>query len=595
MKGPNHKGGRGGGGRGRGGRGRGGGGPSSVAKGGGKVGGAKDERRRPRPTTFQKEKKGEEKKKRSFPSSPAESGDGKPMKKRKKDDVSESVRLWNSFREKALDKKTRTAAIGTALNGLSGKLYEASLKHDGARVVQTMIRYGDSSQRETISNELTPKLPDLAKLPYARHVAACLARYCCTSDAAVATFYRALKGKFAKLATHAVGCRAADAICKHMVATSPKGKKSKNKLVAELYGSLGDADSLSAVIALDPERKKRIIAHTAQVARRMIDKSLAHFLLAHEVLNDLCDLADPDTIRDLAAHACDLGGHIASSKPGALALCKMVAFAEAKVRKKLVKGIPKETLCTAAADHKFAYLFLWRACDVFDDTVFIDKQILNEILKSTQVLASSRGGKLCLWLLGDDPTLNTLEQRALDGEKASKKPSEQRRQELAAFATRRLAKLVEKNARSTLGSRPAAAVASRLLLVQQADESFAKALAEAAVSFGASSEETESSSSAAILEDDVGHASLKSLLQAEAASRKNSSFGRAFYELIENDLSVWIDSNRGAFIVDALLAYDEGEAFVAKAKSQLILEKARLSKKSTQGAEALLKRLGARE
>ena len=64
--------------------------------------------------------------------------------------VAETVQLWNVFRKKALDEATRKKTVDAALSALTGKLYEASLKHDSARVVQALHKFGDSSQRAKI-------------------------------------------------------------------------------------------------------------------------------------------------------------------------------------------------------------------------------------------------------------------------------------------------------------------------------------------------------------------------------------------------------------------------------------------------------------
>lgn len=504
--------------------------------------------------------------------------------KRLKPEMSESVRLWNQFRAKTLDASTRRAAIEAALGTLSGNLYEASLKHDGARVVQAMIRYGNEEQRAKLREELVPRLAELAKLPYARHVVSCLARYCCDPM----SFHNALRGKFAKLATHAVSCRAVDAVCKHMAASSKRGRQLKSKLIAEIYGT--PFDSLSSAIAAEPERAKRLFQAGMIAAQRFVDKSLAHFLLAHDVFHEVCACATPAVVRELAAYVADVAAHVASSKPGALALCAMVSYADAKSRKKMVKALPKEAIPVAAADHKFAYLFLWRACDVLDDTVFVDKQLLAQVCSSLDACASPRGGKFCLWLLGADTPLNGLESQALSPPPdqlqieatgpASKKSSDLRRRELAGFAAPRLLDLCRSNAKACLEHRPAAAVAARLLQMAEAPD-LATALANAS---GAPSTD--------ILDDDIAHASLKLCLQREAKS-KHAALGLAIFELLRSSLAIWAESNRGAFILDALLAYDA--PFAAEAARLLSANQAamlRITQSKSKGAQALRNRLG---
>jgi len=90
------------------------------------------------------------KRKKKEPSAPVEHGGRKALVTRPSRgvNVAESVSLWNVFRAKTLDETTRKTTVDAALLALSGKLYEASLKHDSARVVQALHKFGDAEQRE---------------------------------------------------------------------------------------------------------------------------------------------------------------------------------------------------------------------------------------------------------------------------------------------------------------------------------------------------------------------------------------------------------------------------------------------------------------
>ena len=207
-------------------------------------------------------------------------------------EVSESVKLWNVFREKALDPAKRSKTISGALKALDGKLYEASLKHDAARVVQSLIQWGDAKQRAKIAAELGPRMLELAKLPYARHVALCLLRHVKDEDR---VFFKSFEGGFAKLATHATGAKVAEAALKSV------SKKDAASLRAELFGTefalfakeTGAGASLKDVLAANATRKGRVLDGVERALARLCDKALVHLHLSHDLLFEYVEACEP--------------------------------------------------------------------------------------------------------------------------------------------------------------------------------------------------------------------------------------------------------------------------------------------------------------
>lgn len=238
-------------------------------------------------------------------------------------EVAESVRLWNVFRAKALDASKRQKAVAAALGALKGKLYEASLKHDAARVVQALIKWGDAEQRKIVQAELAPRLAELSRLPYepastspsrrgdaadfrgvglrsfrtrpqsaacflryARHVALCLLRHSRGDEDR--KVFESFRGGFQKIATHATGAKVADA------ALAVVSKADAKALRAELLGpdaalllaSRGRASppALADVLAANAGRRGVVLDGVDRVARKLCDKSLVHHRFAQDLL-----------------------------------------------------------------------------------------------------------------------------------------------------------------------------------------------------------------------------------------------------------------------------------------------------------------------
>ena len=614
-------------------------------------------------------------------------------------EVSESVKLWNVFREKALDPAKRSKTISGALKALDGKLYEASLKHDAARVVQSLIQWGDAKQRAKIAAELGPRMLELAKLPYARHVALCLLRHVKDEDR---VFFKSFEGGFAKLATHATGAKVAEAALKSV------SKKDAASLRAELFGTefalfakeTGAGSSLKDVLAANATRKGRVLDGVERALARLCDKALVHLHLSHDLLFEYveaCEPGDAYRLRAMAGRAADGAAHVVSTRRGALAIAGLATYADAKTRKKLLKGF-KGKVC-AALCHAHAYLAVLRLCDVVDDTVAAHKLLLGDLAGGgggapplLEVCLHPNGSKLLLWLLcGTENTkhfdpveLELLSKKADElavpvpgTEKvvtASKKPDATRRAELRAAVLPHLSKLVETYGAALLGSRAGGAVLVETLLATKSDKTAARVaraalgsafdatLTEAAdpalkpkhfggddddddddaAPFAADDDDdgamddemvddddddddddvekafaddddddddesvdaedvavalddddggdddVDASGKPLVLEHDVAHRTLITLLQREAAAA-GGPFAGAFAGLVAGHLGQWCDSNRGALVLEALLRSPGTE----NAKAELRGHKAQLKKlaKATPGCAALLKAL----
>ena len=100
-----------------------------------------------------------------------------------------------------------------------------------------------------------------------------------------------------------------------------------------------------------------------------------------------------------------------------------------------------------------------------------------------------------------------------------------------------------------------------------------------------------------ILEHDVAHRTLMTLLQREAEKDDEPSFARAFGDVVSGNLDKWVgqgaNSNRGALVLEALLRAKSAQ----NAKTELQKQKPALKKLAAagnKGADALLKKLNAK-
>jgi len=387
--------------------------------------------------------------------------------------VAETVQLWNVFRKKAIDEATRKKTVDAALSALTGKLYEASLKHDSARVVQALHKFGDSNQRAKIEAELVPRLGELAIRPYARHVALALVKRAADSSQRSARC-RAVRGKFRQIAVHAVGAKVADALLQ----TAPK--RDAISLRRELYAvpdaDLLKAETLSGILnEVEERRRAPILLGVDATLSKLCDKGLAHYAFAHDLLFERC--SSLHNLRELASRTAEAHPHFVSTRSGARASSILATAADAKTRKGLLKKCWRSRAAQASL-HARAHVALIRFLDVVDDTKQTGSLISGELGPACAELALDVcGAQVLLSLLVDasskylsadvkdvlreDPSSVTIE-----GAPASRKPRAQRRGELAAHVAPGLKKALETRAPVLLASRSAAPVVIAALSVK---------------------------------------------------------------------------------------------------------------------------------
>lgn len=437
----------------------------------------------------------------------------------------ETIKGWEKYREKKVDK---SAMIEATLK--EGGLFELAVKHEGARVVQTMIRCGSESQRSRIATDLGPRFVELAKLPYARHVAIAMVKYCKLD-------YSLLQGDFVKLATHSTGARVADAVLTQLQATSAT-RAMRKKLMAEFYGAPSLKEALETT-----RRPKKLLATLAKVLERLFDKVLVHYAYAHDLLYEYTQHADFEARPDAIPH-------LLSSRKGALAACRLLT----KKGMKSLKGKLQEAAC-----HKHAYLFVWRSLQL-DDTVFTAKFF--QEMYTLDVVTNPRGSKILQWLLGevslDADETEVLSKGGLKDDATKKKEVLQRSPKLNSIAL--------EHTEALMASRPGAAFVKQLILFHPSDDLIHRVVA------------VVTQDPKATLDHDVTHAALKTLLLQES-KLEQTAFGDAFASKI--DIAHWASlSNRGAFVIDALLTNPNTD--------RRPLKKLKLT---TKGAEAIHKRL----
>lgn len=296
----------------------------------------------------------------------------------------ESLKLsWNKLRERTVDPAMKASLLKEMVKQMQGHVLQVTMRHDASRVVQAIFQFGSVEQREVILAELLEKARDIAKTPYG-HFTVLKAITYCTRTADQRRITTALKGHFASLGCNVIGARTVESLTQLYPASLTRPLK------AEFYGQkfcvlLPEVPkSLQDLLDQLPERAEAILDHMRDLVQRLVTKGLLEFTFVHQLLWEYAQALSNTTsegaagrLTDLVTALSDSAPKLLTSKPGAKAMTTVVTHAGAKERKRILKSLKGH--CLESLLHDAAFLGVLRLVDATDDTVSVQKGLLEEL------------------------------------------------------------------------------------------------------------------------------------------------------------------------------------------------------------------------
>lgn len=138
-----------------------------------------------------------------------------------------------------------------------------------------------------------------------------------------------------------------------------------------------------------PAKSSSLIDHMRDLVQKFVDKGLMEFSFVHnllweytqQIVKEVVDVTAAEgkksRIDDLVNQLVESGPKLMSTKPGAKAMCLIISHAGVKERKRIMKTLKGHTLESLL--HDSAFLAIMRLVDVTDDTVTVQKSLLEEI------------------------------------------------------------------------------------------------------------------------------------------------------------------------------------------------------------------------
>ncbi|XP_044732054.1 protein penguin [Chrysoperla carnea] len=492
--------------------------------------------------------------------------------------------------------------------GNKGQYVKLVLAHDMARIVQYLLKFGSIQMREEIAKELIPSTIELVQSKYAKFCVERMLKYgnATTRSNVIDAFY----GNVVKLASHTISA--------HVLANAYSTwatNQQKLNLQQEFYGDMYKQNKDSEVKCIadaykqSPDMKVAILgavkANLDRVCNKeLLDNQLVHAVL-HDYLNEMTDMAQRnEMIGQMSSHAVVL----ANTKEGSRVLMKCIWHGTNKDKKTIMKSLKEhiKDLCC----HEQAHTVIICILDSVDDTVLVNKILLNEIVSNASHLVQNEWGrKVLLWLVsaGDPhhfhPTFTAELKHGFDSS-TSKKAVDVRRKELLGYSLPLLLKQIADDTNMWLGNSSVAMVTLTTLKADPLNKDLQATLKNISHHIcdknWTISEKADNKEEKGEIEQISGiehaglHMTLKKLAQNDKIlSEKNVgfTFGSILLETLTDDtVTYWTSSNRGCFLLVAVIESnpkDVQNKFINMLKPHLN----KLRQKATSGAKVLIKKI----
>ncbi|KZT52352.1 ARM repeat-containing protein [Calocera cornea HHB12733] len=407
--------------------------------------------------------------------------------------TSNAKHLWSLARQTDISKDERTKHVKALMEAIRGHVKEIVFKHDTSRIVQTLVKYGGSEERNEIAAELKGSYPELATSKYSKFLVTKLIRYC---PAHRTDILQEFQKDVIRLLLHREGSQVvADAYELYCNAAE------KALLLRDFYGKevalfdsqkLGKGGLKAVLEGATVERRRRVLSAVQENLMTIFnnpDKGAASFLIVHkatwEYLSELVELPDEDERdrlrKELFDNCQELLAEFVHTRDGSRVVREFLARGTAKDRKVILKTLKPhiEKICK----DEEAQLVLLTALDVIDDTKLLAKSVVSDITELAPALAFDKhklGRRVVLYLLVPrsprhfpPPTLALLSETDVGSAKTSKKDPNVRKDEIRKAASADLITCVVNKGVEMMKDPGASLVVTEIMLYADGDKTAA--------------------------------------------------------------------------------------------------------------------------
>ena len=309
------------------------------------------------------------------------------------DELHKAKELWEKARLKSLRAADREPMIAKIYGLIQGHLSEFVHRHDGSRVVQAVVKYGNGEQRDAILQELKGELVELSKSAYGKFLVLKMIKHGSrdNKDAIMKEFH----GKLRLILKHAV----AGDVVEFLYTDGTSNATGKGLMVQEFYGNEflyfkdESIKGLADLLKLHPERKAGVIKHLGEYLNGIATKeSMLNYNLVQRLLSEYLSHANEAECMEVCSEVQGALLHILHMRDGCKVAAHCLTYASgAKDRKVMLRQL-KDKAVEVAQDPN-GTLVLCRAMAVTDDTVLLHKSLVQALLAEAESIMDSPAGR----------------------------------------------------------------------------------------------------------------------------------------------------------------------------------------------------------
>ena len=293
------------------------------------------------------------------------------------------------MKKKEMSNQDKHALVQECIDAIGEKYTELCFKHDGCRILQSLVKFGNRPQRILVVDKLKDQYATLMQQKYSHYLASKLYLYA-PLDSQKEFFRKSLASQMNKLVMHAYASEVVEYIY-----TQCQSDKEKREMVFALYGNyqlvldevfsgsdsvtLGQQNALRVFMQKKPQIASNILTKMESMVQKLIEKGNQRHTYVQAILLDYveCQAAeDLAKVRQVADLAKEVLPSLLASKEGLRVACALFNLLEAKDRKVVMKSLPVSEMAT----NRIAHLFLIHVANNLDDTQLTKKKLMHDVM-----------------------------------------------------------------------------------------------------------------------------------------------------------------------------------------------------------------------
>ena len=308
--------------------------------------------------------------------------------------IAQAKKLWMPIAKKATPSDTRAKLMDEMMSLITGQIEDLVFKHDASRIIQSLLKYGSSAQRNTIASELKKHTVEIAKSQYGKFIVSKILNFCPDyRKGVIESFY----GNVRKIIKH----RHAGLVLEEAYSQFANSMQ-RTHLLAEFYGSEfvlfkvplsnllvltylqnDKIKSLKEILATNPEKKVSVLKNIRENLVSVLQKggiSIGPHSILHRVLLDYLTYSETSALPEMIDLVKEHLVSILHTREGARVAQLVITHSSPKDRKIIIKSM--KSYVHKIAIEQYGHTVLMSIFECVDDTVLVTKSILAELVTS---------------------------------------------------------------------------------------------------------------------------------------------------------------------------------------------------------------------